>query len=77
MLSKRLNDLIPEFKDLEIVGCKVGIRVASPNHYLPITAHLFDNVYLFTGLGSRGLLYHSYFGKKLAKAMIFSQNTTL
>ena len=50
-----------------------GNRVSSPRTHLgklPIVGNIFDNVWVVTGMGSRGLLYHVYIGRILAEAII-------
>ncbi len=62
------NDLpLPETP--EILDCKAGVRLARRGHYLPYVGQVKENVWGFAGLGSRGLLYHAYLGKKLAAAI--------
>jgi len=63
-------------KGAKVVGCKAGIRVASPSSYLPVIQKMDGRVHLFTGLGSRGLLYHGYYGRLLANR-ILSKNRQL
>lgn len=46
----------------------IGYRLAGPGH-LPLIAQLTSKSYLFTGLGSKGLLYAAFLGKKLAAYM--------
>lgn len=48
------------------ISCKAGVRVCPIGSYLPLVSRLSDRLVVFTGLGSRGLLYHSYFGKQVA-----------
>lgn len=43
-----------------------GVRVSQSSTYLPLVEKIDENTFLFTGLGSRGLLYHAYYGKILA-----------
>lgn len=51
----------------KLVCVKAGVRVCPIGTYLPLAQQLKDNVFIFTGLGSRGLLYHALFGKKVAQ----------
>lgn len=44
------------FKVLEILS---GVRIAPKVGYKPIIEKIGDNTWVFTGLGSRGLIYHS------------------
>jgi len=64
--KKLLADKLVEVPDAEIIECKAGVRVCPLHHYLPIVEKIGENMTVFTGLGSRGLLYHGYFGRKVA-----------
>lgn len=70
--QKRAEELLKENllhygAESKVVGCKAGVRVAMRDHYLPLVEKRGENCYLFTGLGSRGLLYHALYAKKLAE----------
>jgi glycine/D-amino acid oxidase-like deaminating enzyme len=71
-----LAEPLGKCRESEILACKAGVRVCPLEHYLPITEKVAENVYVFTGLGSRGLLYHGYFGRALCQA-ILSKNRVL
>ena len=43
-----------------------GVRVGQDSTYLPLVKYIKKNTYVYTGLGSRGLLYHAYYGRKLS-----------
>ena len=50
-----------------------GNRVSSPRTHLgklPMVGNVFDNVWLVTGMGSRGLLHHAYVAKILSAAIV-------
>lgn len=51
-------------EDAQIMGCSAGVRVCSKGLYLPKVTQLAPKIYLMTGYGSRGLLYHAYYAKK-------------
>ncbi len=51
----------------ELIGVKAAVRVCGRAHYLPIVEQLSERLFVFTGLGSRGLLYHGLFGRKVAE----------
>lgn len=59
---------LPEQK-VEILNNSAGIRVGQRSHYFPLVKRSEGNMWTFTGMGSRGLLYHAFLGKKLAKAV--------
>jgi glycine/D-amino acid oxidase-like deaminating enzyme len=54
----------------KILECKAGVRVAAQNHYLPLIEQIAPNAHVFTGLGSRGLLYHGLYGRTLAQSIL-------
>lgn len=62
--------IIPDLATSKVLGCRAGIRVSGPNH-LPLIEKISPKAWAFTGLGSKGLLYHALYAKKLA-AQIFA-----
>ncbi|MCH9621525.1 MAG: tRNA 5-methylaminomethyl-2-thiouridine biosynthesis bifunctional protein MnmC [Chlamydiia bacterium] len=59
----------PWYESLEDVKNKefvCGVRVGQNDSYLPLVGKINEDTYVFTGLGSRGLLYHAYYGKILS-----------
>jgi glycine/D-amino acid oxidase-like deaminating enzyme len=54
---------------LKVVGCRAGVRVTNPAHYFPILEQVNATTWVMTAFGSRGLLYHAYFGQKLASVL--------
>lgn len=57
--------MLPFLAGAKIIGCYAGLRVATPNH-MPLTERVGSKLWLMTGMGSKGLLYHALQGKKLA-----------
>lgn len=51
--------------ETEVLDCRAGIRVTNPAHYFPLLEQLDATTWVVTALGSRGLLYHAWLGKKL------------
>lgn len=64
-LLPRAHALYPPLKDAKILSARAGLRCTTSNR-LPFAGHVRDNVYAITGMGSRGLLYHALFAKRLA-----------
>lgn len=64
-LMPKVESLIPILKNAEVIGCRAGVRVSTPNH-LPIVQHVGKNIWVITGMGSKGLLYHSLFAEQVA-----------
>jgi glycine/D-amino acid oxidase-like deaminating enzyme len=54
---------------MEVVDCRAGVRVTNPAHYFPIIEQVDPKTWAVTALGSRGLLYHAYLGKKLKEKL--------
>lgn len=71
-----LKDKLSLCHKADILECKAGVRVCSRGDYAPILTQLDHRTYVFTGLGSRGLLYHGFYGRKLAET-ILSKNKIL
>jgi glycine/D-amino acid oxidase-like deaminating enzyme len=73
-LKDRSYDLSPNLWDYSTVDrVTCGYRVQSQRGALgrlPIVGHLTGNQWVFTGLSSRGLLYHGVYGGKLAEMIL-------
>jgi glycine/D-amino acid oxidase-like deaminating enzyme len=69
LILKPWIKIFPQMSTGKILSCDAGVRVMYPKTYLPGICQLRPNVYRFTGLGSRGLLYHAYLAKQLATAL--------
>jgi glycine/D-amino acid oxidase-like deaminating enzyme len=65
-LAIKLNAFFPIQDDFIIEDCWAGVRACVKDGYLPIVQKINDKTFVFTGLGSRGLLYHAYYGRHLA-----------
>ena len=65
-LKERASLFYPPARDFEIVEIKAGIRISPINGYQPLTLQINPKTTVFTGLGSKGLLYHALLGKELA-----------
>ncbi|MDR9417389.1 NAD(P)/FAD-dependent oxidoreductase [Gracilimonas sp.] len=68
-LKKRLGKVYPAlFKDAKLVDQWAGVRASTPNRKPFVGQHPeFENIYVFAGLGSKGLLYSDYLGGLLAE----------
>jgi len=60
----KLHAMIPAFKGTKPIDCRAGIRITAPNRE-PFFKKISDKVFVFTGLGSKGLLHHSVVAKEL------------
>ena len=50
---------------LPVLNVRAGVRVTNPAHYFPILERINPKTWALTAFGSRGLLYHAYFAKRL------------
>ncbi len=66
-LRDQIGSFYPPARTFEIIDVKRGIRMASKQGVLPIIQQIGPSRWVFTGLGSRGLLYHGLYGKELAQ----------
>ncbi len=66
-----ISSLYPELEKAKILGVRAGVRATTPSR-LPLAGALNEKYYYFSGLGSKGLLYHGFVGKQLARAIISS-----
>jgi glycine/D-amino acid oxidase-like deaminating enzyme len=65
-LLKKAALFYPPAKDFSVVEQRVGVRMTLIEGYRPIVAQIAPKAWVFTGLGSRGLLYHALLGRELA-----------
>lgn len=56
----------PPAARFEIVEIRSGVRLTRKEGYQPMVERIAPRTWIFTGLGSRGLLYHALLGKELA-----------
>jgi len=57
----------PPARHFPVVEQRAAIRMAvKHNQYRPLVQQVAANAWVFTGLGSRGLLYHALLGRELA-----------
>lgn len=66
----------PALKEARIVNCRAGFRATTPNH-LPVVGKISDKFYFFTGLGSKGLFFHGWVGKRVARTLLTKDSSHL
>jgi len=73
-LLEKAAKFYPPVRDFKVLEVRAGARIAQPKGYRPILERLNAKTWVFTGLGSRGMLYHASHGKQLAQEVcaIFS-----
>jgi glycine/D-amino acid oxidase-like deaminating enzyme len=67
LILRPMKQFFEDVDALTIVGGRAAIRVCVKGHYFPIIKKIKTGVWVVTGLGSRGLLYHALIGKKAAE----------
>ena len=69
-LRKKIERFYPPAMDFEVIEVRLGKRISRPKGYRPVVEQMDRKTWVFTGLGSRGLLYHALFGKKVSLEII-------
>lgn len=62
---------------LKTAKVRAGVRLTPRGHYLPLAGRLEGPLWVMTGFGSRGLLYHALWGKTLARAIFHDDESLL
>ncbi len=66
-LLEKAAQFYPPARHFPVVEQRAAIRMAvKHNQYRPLVQKIAANAWVFTGLGSRGLLYHALLGRELA-----------
>lgn len=65
LLKEQAALIFPQAKELEVVDSVSAFRIAKRGSYLPLIQRISEKAILFTGLGSRGLLYHALFASQV------------
>lgn len=68
-IMPNIISFFPALEGAKILRCRSGFRASTPSH-LPLVGRISDKIYFFTGLGSKGLLYHAWVGKRVARAIL-------
>jgi glycine/D-amino acid oxidase-like deaminating enzyme len=61
-------ELFPPLKNAPILNCYAGVRAVTPQH-LPMMLRFSPSQWILTGMGSKGLLYHALFARKLVESI--------
>jgi len=67
-LLSKAEKMMPGISKYPILNIRSGVRASSP-HRLPTIEKIDSRLHVYTGLGSRGLLYHVLFAKKLLEIL--------
>lgn len=65
-IRSRIEPWYGSLEDVKEKSFFSGVRVGRADSYLPWVDQIDDETFVFAGLGSRGLLYHAYYGQILA-----------
>lgn len=69
-LLEKVSQFYPKAKDFEVVEVRAGWRAAPIHGHLPLTVRIDPKTWVFSGLGSRGLLYANWCAKRLAREVV-------
>ncbi len=58
--------LFPALKESKMINCYAGLRAVAKNHQ-PLARKIDKHVWILSGLGSKGLLYHTLYAKELVE----------
>lgn len=76
-LKEKVACFYPPARDFEVVEVRAAVRISPMNGYRPIVAKVSDKAWVFTGLGSKGLLYHALLGRALAEAIVTGRDLSI
>lgn len=69
-LIAKIASVYPKIKNFEIVEIRSGIRISPTAGYRPLIQKIAANTWIFSGLGSKGLLYHALFAQELCNQIL-------
>jgi glycine/D-amino acid oxidase-like deaminating enzyme len=61
--------ILPDLANETILDIQVGIRASGPKH-LPVAEQVSENVFVIGAMGSKGLLFHAHYAKKLSQLIL-------
>lgn len=67
-LLPKIAALFPPLAEAKVIDVRAGLRASAPNH-LPLIGQFGKKLWAITGMGSKGLLYHAYYAKKLVDSL--------
>ncbi len=69
-LIEQVAQFYPKAREFNVLEIFSGVRIAPKVGYRPLLEKKDPKTWVFTGLGSRGLIYHSLFGKMLVDSFL-------
>jgi glycine/D-amino acid oxidase-like deaminating enzyme len=76
-IFSKVLPFFPSLQKARILSCRAGLRVSTGGAHLPLVDRLHKKLWVITGLGSKGLLYHAYLGQLLANAVLSNDASLL
>lgn len=67
-IMPKVISMLPCLQGIEPIDCLSGLRAVGPRH-LPLIQKINDRFWVLTGMGSKGLLYHALYAKRLVEAV--------
>lgn len=73
IILPKIAAFFPRVDELEIVEARASLRLCAKGHregvpdYFPLMRKEKEGIWVLTGMGSRGLLYHALLGKRMAE----------
>ncbi len=77
VILPRIEHFLRAPKAFQLLDCVAGLRASRQTCYHPLVDQMGRAAWVFTGLGSRGLLYHAYLGRLLAQAIAWQRRAVL
>ncbi len=68
LLHPKLCAMYPAFAHAQPLRCMTGVRASAPQH-MPYVKAITPRCWVFSGLGSKGLLYHALIAKTLCASI--------
>lgn len=66
-LKQKVALFYPPALDFKVVDIKAGVRISPLEGYRPLVEKVGEKIWVFTGLASRGMIYHALLAKELAE----------
>ena len=65
-ILRNASSMVPDLESASVLSAAAGIRVGVPGTRLPMLGPISEHVWVFTGLGSKGLLLSALISRKLS-----------
>lgn len=66
----KILPFFPALAEAEVLTCRAGVRATLGRDPLPLVDRISKTLWVFTGLGAKGILYHAWLGERLAQAIL-------